>query len=122
MGTEASSSAQVVCRQSFKGIPYFDGLEIGYILFDLQRRGQSMMTGALSLLTGYLFQSTKIHRVQLIISGGNIASEKVAQKYGLTYEGTARQAMVQRGIHRDIKRYSRLRNELETGLPNRLFS
>jgi hypothetical protein len=33
------------------------------------------MTEALSLCTDYLFQSTKIHRVQLIIAEGNIASE-----------------------------------------------
>ncbi|MDH3602933.1 MAG: GNAT family N-acetyltransferase [Candidatus Tectomicrobia bacterium] len=106
----------------FKSIPYFDGLEIGYILFDLQRRGQGIMTEALSLFTDYLFQSTNLHRVQLIIADGNIASEKVAQKCGFTYEGTARQAMFQRGIHRDMKLYSLLRDERDTCLPNRLFS
>jgi RimJ/RimL family protein N-acetyltransferase len=42
------------------------------------------MTEALSLCTDYLFQSTKIHRVQLIIAEGNIASERVAQKCGFT--------------------------------------
>ena len=105
----------------FKSIPYFDGLEIGYTIFDPQRRGQGIMTQALSLLTDYLFQSTKIHRVQLIIADGNIASEKVAQKCGFTYEGTARQAMFQRGMHRDMKLYSLLRDEVDTCLPNRLF-
>lgn len=106
----------------FKSIPYFDGLEIGYILFDLQRRGQGLTTQALSLFTDYLFQSTKIHRVQLIIADGNIASEKVAQKCGFTYEGTARQAMFQRGRHRDMKLYALLRHEVDTCLPHRIFS
>ena len=106
----------------FKTIPYFDGLEIGYILFDQQRRGQGIVTEALSLFTDYLFQSMTIHRVQLIIADGNIASEKVAQKCGFTYEGTARQAMFQRGIHRDMKLYSLLRDELDISLPHRLFS
>jgi RimJ/RimL family protein N-acetyltransferase len=80
------------------------------------------MTEALSLFTDYLFQSLKINRVQLIIADGNIASEKVAQKCGFTYEGTARQAMFQRGRHRDMKLYSLLRDELDTCLPHRLFS
>lgn len=106
----------------FKSVPYFDGLEIGYTLFDPQRRGQGIMTEALSLLTDYLFQSRNIHRVQLIIADGNVASEKVAQKCGFTYEGTARQAMYQRGRHLDMKMYSLLRDELDRCLPNRLFA
>jgi [ribosomal protein S5]-alanine N-acetyltransferase len=106
----------------FKSIPYFDGLEIGYILFDPQQRGRGIMTQALSLFTDYLFQSTKIHRVQLIIADGNIASEKVAQKCGFTYEGMARQAMFQRGRHRDMKLYLLLRDEVQRCLPHRLFA
>jgi RimJ/RimL family protein N-acetyltransferase len=105
-----------------KSIPYFDGLEIGYVVFAPQHRGQGIMTEALSLCTDYLFQSTKIHRVQLIIAEGNIASERVAQKCGFTYEGMARQAMFTRGRHHDMKLYSLLRHEVETCLPSRLFS
>ena len=106
----------------FKSIPYFDGFEIGYTMFDPHQRRQGIMTEALSLCVDYLFQSTKIHRVQLIIAEGNIASERVAQKCGFTYEGTARQAMFERGRHRDMKLYSLLRHEVETCLPSRLFS
>jgi ribosomal-protein-alanine N-acetyltransferase len=106
----------------FKSIPYFDGLEIGYTMFAPHQRGQGIMTEALSLFSDYLFQSTKIHRVQLIIAEGNIASEKVAQKCGFTYEGTARQAMFERGRHRDMKIYALLRHEGETCLPHRLFA
>ena len=105
----------------FKSIPYFDGLEIGYVVFDPQHREQGIMTEALSLCADYLFQSTKIHRVQLIIAEGNIASERVAEKCGFTYEGTARQAMFQRGRHQDMKLYALLRDEVETCLPSRLF-
>jgi hypothetical protein len=63
-----------------------------------------------------------IHRVQLIIAEGNVASERVAQKCGFTYEGTVRQAMFTRGRHFDMKIYSLLRHEVETCLPSRLFS
>jgi RimJ/RimL family protein N-acetyltransferase len=106
----------------FKSIPYFDGVEIGYTMFDPLRRGQGIMTEALSLCTDYLFHSTTIHRVQLIIAEGNIASEKVAQKCGFAYEGTARQAMFARGRRRDMKLYSLLRHEVDRCLPHRLFS
>jgi [ribosomal protein S5]-alanine N-acetyltransferase len=105
----------------FKSIPYFDGLEIGYTMFDPQQRRQGIMTEALSLCVDSLFQSTKIHRVQLIIAEGNIASERVAQKCEFTYEGTARQAMFARGRHQNMKLYSLLRHEVETCLPSRLF-
>ncbi len=106
----------------FTSIPYFDGLEIGYTMFDPLQRGQGIMTEALSLFTDYLFQSRKIHRVQLIIAEGNLASAKVAQKCGFTYEGTARQAMFQRGQYRDMQWYALLRDELDTCLPYRLFA
>jgi len=106
----------------FQSIKIRDGLEIGYVVFDPQQRRQGIMTEALSLCVDYLFQSTKIHRVQLIIAEGNIASERVAQKCGFTYEGTARQAMFQRGRHQNMKLYSLLRHEVETCLPSRLFS
>ena len=105
----------------FKSIPYFDGLEIGYTMFDPHQRRQGIMTEALSLCVDYLFQSTKIHRVQFIIAEGNIASERVVQKCEFTYEGTARQAMFARGRHHDMKLYSLLRHEGDTCLPSRLF-
>ena len=105
----------------FKSIPYFDGLEIGYTMFDPHQRRQGIMTEALSLCVDYLFQSTKIHRVQFIIAEGNIASERVVQKCEFTYEGTARQAMFERGRHFDMKIYSLLRHEVETCLPSRIF-
>ena len=57
----------------------------------------------------------------LIIAEGNIASERVAQKCGFTYEGLARQAMFARGRHQDMKLYSWLRPEVDTCLPSRLF-
>jgi RimJ/RimL family protein N-acetyltransferase len=80
------------------------------------------MTEALSLCADYLFQSTTIHRLQLIIAEGNIASQRVAQKCGFTYEGTARQAMFQRGKHHDMQIYALLRHEAATCLPSRLSS
>jgi hypothetical protein len=59
--------------------------------------------------------------VQLIIAEGHIASERVVQKCGFTYEGTARQAMFARGRHCDMKIYSLLRHEAETCLLSCLF-
>lgn len=106
----------------FKPIHYFDGFEIGYTTFDPQQRGRGIMTEALSLFADYLFQSRNIHRVQLIIAEGNIASEKVAQKCGFTYEGTSRQAMFRSGHYLEMKWYSLLRDEVDACLPHRLFS
>ncbi|MBN1995372.1 MAG: GNAT family N-acetyltransferase [Anaerolineae bacterium] len=95
----------------FKSVPYFDGLEIGYILFDRASRNKGCMTEALSLLVKFLFETKKINRLQLSVVVGNPASKKVAQKCGFKSEGIARQAIFLKGRNLDIEWFSLLREE-----------
>jgi RimJ/RimL family protein N-acetyltransferase len=92
---------------------YFDGLEIGYILFDQKSRNKGYMTEALSLLACYLFETRTIRRLQLSVVVGNLASKRVAEKCGFTSEGIARKAVFLRGEHRDLEWFSLLREEAE---------
>ncbi len=96
---------------SFFNAMYFDGLEIGYILFERGNRRQGFMTEALALVVNYLFTTKKINRLQLTVMLGNIASRRVAEKCGFTMEGVLRGAIFHRGTSHDLELYSLLRSE-----------
>ena len=96
----------------FKSVPYFDALEIGYILFDFGQRGKGLMSEALTLLTRFLFETKTIRRLQLTVCVGNTSSKKVAEKCGFQSEGVARQAIFIKGRHLDIECFSILREDV----------
>lgn len=90
---------------------YMDCFEIAYLVFDAQHRGKGVVTEAVGLLVKYLFQSTKVNRLQLVISTPNTASRRVAEKCGFTHEGTLRGAFFNAGRNHDMEMYSLLRSE-----------
>jgi len=95
----------------FTTAPYFDGYEIGYIVFDKGDRGKGYMTEALTLFTRYLFDTKKINRLQLGIHPDNAASKKVAEKCGYRFEGLLRGSIFMHGKNHDTEMYSRLRGD-----------
>jgi RimJ/RimL family protein N-acetyltransferase len=96
----------------FKSVPYFDALEIGYILFEAGQRGKGLMSEALTLLTRFLFETKTIRRLQLTVCVGNTPSKKVAEKCGFQSEGIARQAVFIKGRYLDIEWFSILREDV----------
>lgn len=98
----------------FQAVPYYDGLEIGYQLFDVGRRTTGIMTEALTLCAQYLFAARKINRLQLAILRSNVASKRVAEKCGFTFEGVARGAIFHRGANHDLEIYSLVRADLQS--------
>jgi len=96
---------------TFKSIPYFDALEVGYYIFNQDNRGNGLATEALALFTSYLFNAKQINRVELRIATENVASEKVAKKVGFVHEGTNREAAFSKGKLYDMHTYSVLRRE-----------
>lgn len=97
----------------FKTVPYFNAREIGYGLFVKNLHGKGIMTEAVKLLTDYLFKTLLINRLEIHMSVGNTASEKVAINCGYIKEGIARGAIFCRGKHGDIAMYALLRHEWE---------
>lgn len=95
----------------FKGLDYQSGYEVGYELFDLAFSGKGYMTEALRLFCAYMFAVWPINRLQVNVMSDNIASSRVAEKCGFTYEGTMRQATFHNGAYHDLKLYSILRDE-----------
>ena len=119
--TETSGSFLICVEERMIGLirfsqaGYFDGFEIGYIVFDSANRAQGYMTEALACLVRHLFLTRKINRIQLTTEPENIASKRVAEKCGFQYEGTLRGASFNRGKHVDLAMYALLRADLEAG-------
>ena len=96
-----------VVRQSERD----ESAELGYDLgYDYWNKG--LMTEAAKAVIRFLFEEVGCHRVVIRHAVKNPASGRVAQKCGLTYEGTQREAFKSRdGEYLDIAEYSILRSE-----------
>lgn len=99
----------------FKSVPYFNALEIGYILFSTEQRSKGIATESVKLLSDYLFKTKMINRLEIRMDTKNIASERVAIKCGYQKEGISREANFVRGKNVDMFAYSLLRSEWECG-------
>lgn len=95
----------------FKNISYANGYEIGFHIWEKQQRNKGFMTEALKILSAYIFDIEEIMRLHLNIATENIASWKVAEKSGYTYEGTMRKVFYCKRKYEDMKIYSLLRDE-----------
>lgn len=98
----------------FKGLDYQSGYEVGYELFDSHFSGQGYMSEALLLFCAYMFSVRPINRIQVNTMEGNLASARVAEKCGFTYEGTMRKATFNQGEYHNLRLYSLLREECPT--------
>jgi len=92
-------------------VTYHQAKEVGYILYDQESRGKGIMTEALNIMLGYIFDTERINRIQLVVDIGNEASRRVALKNGFQKEGIFRQAIWHRGEFVDLECYSLLREE-----------
>lgn len=91
---------------------YFNGLELGYILYDEKSRGKGYVTEAVNLLIRHLFSTRTINRIQILVLPANIASKRVAEKCGFKFEGIARGAFFHNGKNMDVEMYSILRDDV----------
>lgn len=95
----------------FKGLDYQAGYEVGYELFDSEYSGRGYMSEALLLFCAYMFYARPINRIQVNVMEGNLASRRVVEKCGFTYEGTMRRATFHGGQYHNLRLYSLLREE-----------
>ncbi|NLM76385.1 MAG: GNAT family N-acetyltransferase [Clostridiaceae bacterium] len=95
----------------FKGLDYQADYEVGYELFGKEFSGRGYMSEALLLFCAYMFSVRPIRRIQVNVMEDNIASRKVVEKCGFTYEGTMRFATFHQGKYHNLRLYSLLREE-----------
>lgn len=96
---------------SFKSVPYFDALEVGYRIFDKENRAKGYASEALYLLCKYLFEACQVNRLEVRVAVGNDESESVAMRCGFNLEGTHREAAYSKGKLYDMRSYALLRSE-----------
>lgn len=90
---------------------YFDGVELGYILFDRASRGKGIMSEAVEMTTDYVFKARNISRVQIMSEPGNIGSLRVAEKCGFKREGLIRGAFLSLGKACDLVCFGMTRDD-----------
>jgi len=88
--------------------------EIGYVL-NPDYWGRGITAEAVLALFGFLFENMKLNRVEAIHILENPASGRVMEKAGMQCEGIQRQSHLQKGKFYDIKLYSMLQSEWESG-------
>ncbi|MCX8190285.1 MAG: GNAT family N-acetyltransferase [Candidatus Diapherotrites archaeon] len=65
--------------------------ELGYWL-GKRYRGKGIMSEAVMLMLNFGFKHLKLHRIQANVFEGNIASRRVLEKCGFSYEGLSRES------------------------------
>lgn len=89
------------------------GAEVGYWIAP-RYWGRGVATRALRLLSRHLFATNEeLRRLYAIPFATNLASARVLEKAGYTWEGTLRQSAIKDGRVLDQRMYSILRDELD---------
>jgi RimJ/RimL family protein N-acetyltransferase len=81
------------------------------ITLDPEWRGQGLGTRAQRLLADYLFETTRVERVEASTDVENAAERATLERAGFTFEGVLRRAQFRGGAWRDLALYSLVRGE-----------
>jgi RimJ/RimL family protein N-acetyltransferase len=84
--------------------------ELGYWLAR-EARGRGVMTGAVRLLSAWVFEALPVERIEITVDPANAASRVVAERAGYTFEGVLRSYTTIKGRRRDMTMYSLLRTD-----------
>ncbi|HDX9588437.1 TPA: GNAT family N-acetyltransferase [Bacillus pseudomycoides] len=76
--------------------------------------GQGFATEAAKVCIRYGFEKLQLNRIEAGCHASNAQSERVMKRLGMQYEGTMRKDMFVKGVYRDTKVYSILREEYDT--------
>lgn len=96
------------------GINHFDALnqkvEIGYWL-SKNHQGKGIMTKSVKTLIKYIFQTLKMHRIQIDVALGNKKSTTIPDRLGFKKEGIQHQAGFLYDHFVDLQTYALLKDE-----------
>ena len=87
--------------------------EIGYVL-NPEYRGRGLVPEAADRVLRFGFSVLGLHRIEARFIEGNQASCRVMEKLGMRYEGIRREAMLIKGMYRNIGTYAILAQEFRT--------
>jgi ribosomal-protein-alanine N-acetyltransferase len=86
-------------------------LRYQHVMAGEQHAGRGYTSDAVRLLVRYVFGRKRVNRMQLNIHPGNVASKRVAEKCGFTFEGKMRGCWFHQGEYHDLEVWSILRDE-----------
>jgi ribosomal-protein-alanine N-acetyltransferase len=89
----------------------------GQLGYDVAREqwGKGIGTEAVRAALSYGFGTMGLNRITAYCWEGNMASQRVMEKAGMTYEGTLRQPRYAKDAYRDMRLYSVLASEWKAG-------
>jgi RimJ/RimL family protein N-acetyltransferase len=108
-----ASGAVIGDVSHFRARRYSSSREIGWTIHNPEHRNQGYATEAVTALVDYLFQAFEINRVECNTATTNLASLRLAEKCGFTYEGVSRGLVFVGGVYLDDAVFSVLRSEWE---------
>lgn len=78
-------------------------------------RGRGFATAAARLLVHHGLRALGLHRIEIIMAVDNIASRRVAERVGATFEGTLRDRLLLHGRYHDAHLFSIVSTPSTTG-------
>ncbi len=83
----------------------FQSVLLGYWI-DQKYAGRGYTPEAISVIIGYAFSALGFRRIEVAIVPRNLASVRVVEKLGFTYEGESSEYIEVAGVREDHRRYS----------------
>ncbi|MBR4872263.1 MAG: GNAT family N-acetyltransferase [Clostridia bacterium] len=84
--------------------------EIGYVI-NPAYRGREIAGEAVRAVMKFGFETLELHRIEAKYMAGNVASRRVMEKVGMSFEGVRRGEMMIKGEYRDVGTCAILREE-----------
>ncbi|MGN0160263.1 MAG: GNAT family N-acetyltransferase [Lachnospiraceae bacterium] len=78
------------------------------VYIDVAYRGKGVATALMEEILQMAAKDPSIHTVVSVITRGNVASEKLHQKFGFQFCGTIREVGIKFGEYRDIDNYCKI--------------
>ena len=97
----------------FRGLPYAEGFELGFNIFNKKNRSKGYAAEALEVFSSYLFSTYNIRRLQCntLLANDHPSIKILTERTGFEYEGTMRKAMYIRGEFIDLSLFSILKED-----------
>lgn len=92
------------------GKPQHARAEVGYVI-GRAYWGQGLVPEAVREILRFGFEELKLNRIEAMCHPNNLASARVMEKSGMSYEGTLREHAFMKGSYWDWKVYAILRRE-----------
>ena len=87
-----------------------DSAEVGYVI-NPEFQGQGIATEVVGRVIRFGFENLALNRIECRFIPQNLASRRVMEKNGMTFEGIKREGVLVKGEHRDVGVCSILRSD-----------